>query len=249
MLALPRLLLTCGLCAALGSPARASVDIDLLAWFPDLKGSVRQSAGLADTVDFATDLGIRNRNFPELRARWQWGRRSSLRLGYTNWSYAGDNVLTRTFTYDGTAYVLGDRVLSSLNVNLLNLGYHWEPLQWKQVQVGLLFNVTTAFGDATLNVPARGIAERQSALLPLPNPGVTIHLTPSKILDLYAEAAGISAGKYGHLYNLEAGVSLNPDQYLRVTAVYRLFQLKAKDDPDFVNFRMSGPMFGIGWQF
>lgn len=241
-------------CAALtflAAPARADLDFELFEWFPQLDASARQSANPLDTIDARNDLGVRRENFPELRVKWQPGRKSELRLSYTNWHWRGDNVITRPFTFDNTTFLVNERLLSSTNLNVAKGTYHWQPFVWRRVQLGLLFNVSAIWGDLTITGVNSGTTESVSGAVPLPTVGASLNIQPSDVVGLYGEFSGIAAGEYGNIWELEAGVRLKPDKYFYAFGGWRIvdMDLKDPDTNDFVKFKLDGPFFGVNAGF
>lgn len=228
------------------SRAPANVDFEFRGWFPDFSGSA-QSQG--NTVDGDTDLAIGDRNFPELRLRWDHGRKSSLRASYTAWKLSGDNVLNRTFQFEGTTYNVGERVLTNMNVNVVRIGSEWRPFSWPKVQVGLLANVDLLWGDLRLAVPARAVFEQVEGFVPLPSIGLALRGQPSPRLVLFGEVSGLPGGEYGHLLDWEAGARVRLTGESHVAVGYRSFEVEARDDPDFVEIKLAGPFFDAGWRF
>lgn len=233
------------------SPAWAGdVNVELQAWFPNVSGSAQDDAlGAADTVSLKGDLGLQSENIPEVRATWDFGRRSQLRLAFCNFGGQGSNVINRTFNYGGSVYVVGDRVNSNYNFNVFESGYHWRLFQWPTVQIGFLAQLNVLWGQTALTVPARGVNERISGILPLPSLGATFAWQPWEQFHFFGEVSGMTAGEYGHLLEFEAGAEVQPAKGFLVKGGYRFMEAKAEDNPDFFELRIQGPFMETGWTF
>jgi len=234
-----------------GSPARAGeVNVELQAWFPNVSGSAQDQALLpGDTVSLKADLGVRAENVPEVRMTYDFGRRSQWRLSFANFGGQGSNLLTRTFNYGGSAFLVGDQVNSNYNFNVFESGYHWRVFQWPTVQVGFLAQLSAIWGQSAITVPARGINERISGILPIPSVGATFAWQPWEQFHLFGEVSGMTAGEYGHLLEFEGGAEVEPMEGFRVKGGYRYFEARGEDNPNFFELRLQGPFAEAGFTF
>jgi len=66
-------------------------------WFTDLEGKVKVTeADIGTDVDFKKDLDIKDEGYPEVRLTWYTGKKSKIRLAYTQVGYEGEADLQRT---------------------------------------------------------------------------------------------------------------------------------------------------------
>ncbi len=236
--------LTGALVLALVCPARAGdFKVEGVAWLPTLKAEGRDSSVPGD-VPFSAknDLGIDDQNFPELRLNWAFGKKSSLSASWMDLHYTGVGNVTRNITIQGTTYTAGTQVFSNFDLNVISLAYHRKLFWWPKFEIGGMLDVTTVFGDLGVNAVGFG-AQRIKGTLPLPLPGLTVKIMPTKNLDLFAKGKGFPAGDYGHIYDFELGATIKPVPDVGLTAAYRAFEVEAKDTntADFLKVRIAGP--------
>jgi len=78
---------------------------------------------------------------------------------------------------------------------------------------------------------------------------LAVDLNPHQIINIFAELSGMTAGKYGYFIDGEAGVKIMPIKNVGLIGGYRLFDIKAKDDPDFAKLRIDGFFAGLTVRF
>ena len=84
-----------------------------------------ESNGLATDIDARGDLGIPDTNFPAGSVEFRHGR-TRLRFDYTPIDYSGDQNVTRTILFGGREYTVGTRVVSSLELQHLQLSWSYQ---------------------------------------------------------------------------------------------------------------------------
>jgi len=90
----------------------------------------------------------------------------------------------------------------------------------------------------------------ESYTVPIPMVGVGGRVTVSPGLDVYATISGLPLASYGHIYDLETGVSYSPVSNLAVKAGYRKFGIDVPHGNDRGRrFTLGGPWFGLNYQF
>lgn len=82
-----------------------------------------------------------------------------------------------------------------------------------------------------------------------PTVGFAISTKASKEVNVYAEVSGAPLASYGHLYDYEGGVKYHPSENFNITAGYRVFDMKLKNDDEWAKLKFSGPFFSVDWQF
>jgi hypothetical protein len=243
----------------------AAVEFEGRYWMPDLsaKARVTDASIIGSDLNFKSELGIKDENFPEARFIWHTGPNSRIRAFYTQAGFKGDQVLTREVTFDGKTYTAGARVTSKLDVQYFGLGWIWEFINTldSKVKIGTILEAKGVAGKASLEAPGPAISESADFIGGLPTAGLAVAINPFKNdqpyssktilsgLGLFAEAAGMSAGRYGHFIDAEAGVRWVPVKYISVSAGYRAVSLKAQDKPDYATMELKGAFAAASIRF
>jgi hypothetical protein len=223
-------------------------------WMPDLKGKVKATEAYIGTdTDFKRDLGIKDENFPEARLTWYTGPKSKIRLAYTQADFEGDENLNRTIEFNGQTYTVGTRVKTDVKVRYLRLGWAWQFIDIGKgvVKLGTLLEGKGFWGKVSLEAPdlSPSIKESEKYLFGLPTLGIALDINPHKMVNVFGEASGLTAGSYGYIYDAEAGIKLIPVKFLSIIVGYRIFEIKAKDNPDYAKLRLHGPFAGATLRF
>ena len=228
-----------------------NVELEGWYWVTDLTAKARVTeSGLSGTeINFKDDLGIGDENFLEGRFTWHTGSRSRLRLAYTAISYEEESTITKNINFGGKTYTAGSKVKSSLDINYLRLAWVWQFLGAGPFKVGPMVEVKGFWVDTMLDAPALNIEESEDFAFGLPTVGVAADIKAHELINIFAEVSGITAGKYGYFLDGEAGVKIIPLKNLGAIAGYRIFDIKAKDDPDYARLKISGPYVGVTVRF
>jgi hypothetical protein len=223
-------------------------------WFTDLEGRVKVTeADIGTDINFKKDLDIKDEGYPEVRLTWYTGKKSKVRLAYTQVGYDGDAIVQRTILFNGTTYNRGTRVLTDLDIKYVRIGWAWQFINIDNglIKLGTLLEGKGFWTKTTLEasnlVPA--LREKEKFVFPLPTIGAALDINPHEMLNIFAEGSGLPAGKYGYMYDVEAGIKLIPIKILSIMGGYRLLEFKAKDDPDFAKVRVHGPFVGVTVRF
>jgi hypothetical protein len=223
-------------------------------WIPDLSGKVKASETFINTeVDFKRDLGIKDENFPEARLTWYTGPKSKIRLAYTQAGFDGDENLDRTIEFNGQTYTVGTRVETDVKVRYLRLGWAWQFIDIGEgvVKLGTLLEGKGFWGKVSIEAPdlSPSVRESEKFLLGLPTLGIALDINPHKMINIFGEASGLTAGSYGYVYDAEAGVKLIPIRFFSIIVGYRIFDIKAKYHSDYAKLRFHGPFAGATLRF
>jgi len=223
-------------------------------WITNLSGSAKVvDHGIGTDIDFKSDLGLTNKNFPEGRFTWYTGPNSRLRLAYTQIDYSGDKDIARILEFNGKTYTLGTRVITDLKVNYLKLGWIWQFIHTADgvFKLGTVLEAKGFWTDTSLKAPNMipPIDESKKLVAGLPTVGLAIDINPHEIVNIFGEVSGLPAGKYGYFFDGEAGVKIIPIKNFSIVGGYRLFDIKADDDPNYAKLRISGPFVGATVRF
>lgn len=243
--------------AACASASDAIVEFEGRYWMPDLaaKARVTESNLVGTDVNFKSELGLKDEDFPEGRFTYHLTPNSKIRAFYTQAEFNGDQTVSRQIIFDGKTYDVGTQVKTDLELQYFGLGWVWEFIDvfGGRLKAGTILEAKGVAGKVTLDAPVAGIKESTDFIAGLPTVGACIAVNPFKNnapyvsdtilsdLSFYAEAAGMSAGEYGYFVDAEAGVRWTPIKYVSVSGGYRVVSLKAEDDPDYARFELKGP--------
>jgi hypothetical protein len=131
----------------------------------------------------------------------------------------------------------------------------------EKVKIGTILEAKGFAGKASLNAPALAIDESTDFLAGMPTVGLSLTVNPFKEaqpyksesilsnLGFYAEAAGMSAGKYGYFIDAETGVRWVPVKYVSVSGGYRMVSLKAEYEDDYAKLALKGAFAACSIRF
>ena len=220
----------------------ADMNVELRHWKADLDSSARVTDnGIGSTVDFNKDLGINDKSFNEIRLSW-----GKVRLAYTNFDYTGFNTLSRDIDFNGDHYSANEDVTSKLDIKYYRLGL-MRPLINSTVKVDWMIDIKGFSFDTAIESELDSGSKKFSGALPTLGVAASSQITNN--LSAYGEISGLPFGKYGHILDAEAGVKYSVINNLSVAAGYRVFDLKAKDDEDFAQIKLTGPYFKASYFF
>lgn len=223
-------------------------------WMPDLKGRVKiTDHDIGTTVDLREDLDIKDENYWEKRITWYTGPNSKIRIAYTQANYEGDEILQRTIKFGEETYTVGTRVVTDVDLRYIRLGWAWQFINigGGTLKLGTLLEGKGFWGKAAIEAPDLVTPIKESAryIFGLPTLGLALNIRPHKILDIFAEGSGMTAGSYGFVYDAEAGIKLIPIKILSIMGGYRIMEFRVESDDDFVKARAHGPFVGVTVRF
>jgi hypothetical protein len=223
-------------------------------WFTDLEGRVKVTdADIGTDINLKRDLDIEDEGYPEVRLTWYTGKKSKIRLAYTQVDYDGDANIQRTILFDGTTYNVGTRVVTDLDIKYVRIGWAWQFINIDNgfLKLGTLIEGKGFWGKTTLEAPdlVPALREKEKFVFALPTIGAALDINPHKMLNIFAEGSGLTAGRYGYMYDAEVGMKLIPIRILSIIGGYRLLGFKAEHHDDFAKARVHGPFVGVTVRF
>ena len=239
-----------GLCIVITSSFAGSlIEVEGRYWITDLEGKAKVTTTAAGTdINLKDDLGVKDEDFPEVRATLSLLGSSKLRLAYTQVGYSGDQNISRTVVFDGQTYSLGVNVDTDIDLQYIRLGWIWEFLNISdKLKISSLIEAKGFVIDASLKTPV--ISESENFTGGVPAVGVLVEFQPFKKIGVFAEVSGIDVGSYGYLYDAEIGIKINPIDNFSINAGYRMFDLNFEDDSDYAKLKITGPFFSGEFRF
>lgn len=219
-------------------------------WFGRMEAQI-QSGGVMGTEFDARDLGFEDTGLLEARLTCRTGENSLIRAFYTQAEYRGDRAISRTIVYEGSTYPAASVVQSDFDLAYCGLGWIWKPFNFfdARVRAGTIAEVKGISADLALHSPAMGGGSSEHFTVPFPSAGLVFECSPFDFLRLFAEASGLSAGRYGYFIDGEAGVGFSPAGFISFTGGYRLIQAAGDDPPDYGRVRVAGAFASAAIRF
>jgi len=227
-------------------------------WFPtaDLtlaSGGSGALAGIPGTdINGKRDLGLADKNLPQLNLVLKAGRRHKLRVQFVPIKYEQSAILSRQIDFNGQRYTVGLPVNSTLNWKALRLGYEYDfvvksrgyggfIIEDKQTDVRVdiatpLSNPPTQFAHARAPIPALGGVARYWIV---PRVSVTADVTGFKIPD------SVDNRYNAHYVDMDVYGTLNATKNVGVKVGYHSIDLGYKFKEDTGSFRLKGAYVGV----
>jgi hypothetical protein len=228
-------------------PEQYHLRLEFARWTPKLGADLQIGAG-GTLIDVKQDLGLRDERAKVWSGALQFARGLKLRASRTPLDYQGDVAVQRAFSFQGTSYEVADRVVSSLKGQYYTGALELDFVRTRAGYLGLMIGAQVFDYDAILEIPARGIREQSSKIVPIPVVGATGRLYFGR-LSVSGEISGLTIGKRGHVYEASAAAGVHVSDRLALKGGYRRFNLHGENEPDLVDLTMEGWHFGAEVSF
>ncbi len=228
----------------------AGVEFEARLWAPDLSGSAQVGAGTdSNAIDLVSDLGFAEDETLEGRLIWRPSKRTSVRLDYSDFDYAGDAQLDREVSFAGTTFQLDARVASMLELEYGGLGIAWQFLSpaGGRFRLGPLVEARGLRGTAGISTDVLGIlplSATEEFELAFAAAGIVLDFEPSAKVHVYAEWTTSVESDDGDLTDVEAGLRFYALDMLALTIGYRRLEIDAMDGNEMFDLELDGPFFG-----
>ncbi len=220
-------------------------------WFPDLSADVKTTVGgVTGEFDAKTDLGVEDKNSAAGEAFLRIGN-LHFRVGYMPLKFSGDKILTDNVVFNGRSYPVGSRVITDLDLKMLDGEIQYDFLNPDLVaadfNLGLILKVKYADGKVELAGDAG--TETKDFKAPIPMVGLAAGVGILKdFLRVDARAAGM-AYSGNHLYEGDAYASITPFPFIRLQGGYRIIDLAIDEDDIVAKVKLKGPYVGAQISF
>jgi hypothetical protein len=175
--------------------------------------------------------------------------RHKFNFSYLPLKWDGDTVLTRTIQFSGQTYTAGTRVQSEADLKMFKGGYELDFIVGKFGFLGGSLDVMVTNVHAQLKAPSLTLDEKEDFTVPIPMVGLIGRITPIKWVNLTAKVSGLPLGSYGHAFDAEAYLEINPIKYVGISAGYRYFSFLAEYDENKLDFKLDGPFAALKVRF
>lgn len=230
------------------------IEFEARQFRPDMKFNI-QSDSIdyhGGAVNFKDDLGIKDTNANEFRLHVK----DNLRLAYTKLGYSGNSTLTDTLQYDGVTYNVGANIDSKFDMTYARVTL-LRPITSNPVfDAKWLIDIKGFKLDTRVHGQASGgsettATEKVQGVIPTLGFAVNANINPLGVTKVYAEVSGLPMGKYGHLYDIEAGIKHYITPFTTVNVGYRALDINVKDSDsdEKAQLKLSGPYFGASFKF
>ena len=233
----------------------AGVELSARLWTPDLAGTARVGdAAAATTIDLVSDLGFGDDEGLEGRLIWRPTRRTSVRLDYASFDFAGDARLDRAVTFADTTFQLDAQVRSLLELEYGGVGFGWQFLSSRdgRLRFGPLLEARGLRGEAGISADILGIlslSAREDFEAAFAAVGVLLDVEPTRRLHLAARWSASVESDEADLTDIEAAVRYFPIDALAISIGYRRLEIDAADGDEMVDFEIDGPFLGAVLRF
>lgn len=227
------------------------VSVEGIYWLATLKAEGKfVDNNIGERLDFVDDLGISDRDLPAARLTFRIGENHRLRLGYIRMDYDGKKTLRKDIEFAGKVYSFGEKVKTDLDIQQINLAWTWQFVNLIDDRLRLGTVVDLKFADIKAQVRSARLGRESTDLtFALPTAGIAADALVSDRFGLFAEATGITAGKYGWLADAETGLRIRPVSNIGISGGYRVLFADVEYGGNSLDMRINGPFVGVSISF
>ena len=212
------------------------------------EGSIAGTGGGTEVkLDIEDDLNLDDSENLTAEIALNWGD-SHFSFNYLPVSFSGSGVLTVDGEYDDQPFSVGDRVKTTLDIDIYDIGYTYYLLNFDDLpsrfQLGIELAVKVADVDITFQDQTQNFIESESVTVPIPTVGLRSRIALADFLGVSARA-GYMEYDDDHILDIEAQLEFSPFPLVGLYAGYRYFDLKIDEDDVFVETKFSGPFGGL----
>lgn len=230
-----------------------AVQLELRYFAPKIKGSIGGNSYFSqrtyeNKLDMEQDLGIKDAQAPEVKVSGKHWSVDFMRLKSSNNGYRLQAPIKyKSRTYKGNL---------DTNMDMTYLSVDWRQDMKKSEQAKTWW----AVGAKYIRLHARSAGldsydemesdeDTASGVIPSVGVGGIWSLDRGNHWQLTAALSGMPLGHYGHVADLEAGVSWLPAAAWKVSAGWRMLDLQLNRDDKKASYQAQGPFFSLGYSF
>lgn len=184
------------------------------------------------TLSGENDVGLSShQSMPNFELTLLPGKHNLIRINAFNSRRDGQAVLSKSVLFDGNTYAVGSEVKSTLNINLIGVGYGYRVLKAERYELDADISVQIASVETNVYVPTQNIREADSDVVPLPLVGLEgrWEVIPKwNLLGRYQWLGGSSTNVKGAIRDWRVGVKWQFTQHLGVGLNYRGFGINVE---------------------
>lgn len=205
------------------------------------------------TLSGENDLGLRDsRAMPDFELTVLPGKRHQLRINGMNSRRDGVAVLNVPIQFDGNTYNAGRLVRSTLNLNMVGVGYGYRALKTERYELDGTLSVQITNVKATADVPADAQHGGDSYTVPLPFIGAEGRwevLRKWWLTGRYQWLGATVGDVKGSIHDWRVGVQWQFNPHLGVGLQYRDFDInvdsRSNSHPGRVDLKFRGPQLQV----
>lgn len=220
-------------------------------WNPGPTMSITsESLGIiGSTIDFKSDLGLKQTRFKAFRATLHPARKHKFRFEYIPIDYKQNATLRRDIVFNGQRYNVGVPVISELDWKAYRFSYEYDFISMAKGFGGFVLDLKQTDVKATLRSPI--LDEFTKLQAPVPSIGgiARVYVTPA--VSITGELSGIRIPKNeqydfnGHYADLDIYGTVNINRNVGAQFGYRSFDVDAVIKDDSGSFTLKGIYFGV----
>lgn len=235
--------------------------LDISLWNVGINTVVRADATATQpgtTLDGESDVGLADGKLtPDIELTLFPGKRHIARINGFSSRRSGSAVLTRTVSFDGNNYTIGQSVRSTLNMDMLGVGYAYRLFKAPRYELDLGLDVQITSIETSLEaVPPTTTPESIDGVLPIPMLDMEgrWEVLPKWQLQARYRWLGVNRSDVkANLSDWRAGVQWQFSQHLAVGLHYRSFSIAVdsatNSDPGSLHLDFKGAQLGVRASF
>jgi len=207
--------------------------------------------GFGTKIDIESDLGAEDSENMMVEAAFNIGD-IKLSANYMPLSFEGDSILSRSILFNGQLYTFGSRVVSNLDMDILDLGLTYYFINMDDAptrfQLGVELSTKITDAEALIKDVATGVEESASETLPLPTIGLRGRVAFSDFVGINGRI-GYLGYSDNHFLDADVQIEVSPIPLLGLFAGYRHIDIAIDESDIFVDTEFSGFYGGAFFRF
>jgi len=236
-----------------GDPARFQIELRL--FMPDPWRALTYGTGIpGNTINLAGDVGVEEKNSPELRFCLLPSAASRIRFGWLHTRFDGHNAIASTFNFNGAQYGGGATVTGDVYQDYYYVNWAYEPIEIGEedtFRAGFVLGLHGWKSEIRMFNSAPTLATDKHFDNFFPAVGLAVDWAPSEYVTIFLEASGAHQGAEGWHLDGEGGVKLCPAKLLAIVLSYRQLEIAnaERDSNWFGRWTIRGPYAGVDFRF
>jgi hypothetical protein len=230
-----------------GSAEEYTLRLEYLFWSPRPQGELQKGLGSAEgtLLDADADLGLAAAKASPLRGTLRLGGAWKLRASWAPLGFGGDQPAPRSFTYGTIVARTSDRIITSIQGNLVTTDLEWDFANRPTGFLGALVGVKFFDVDALVLDVDTATRVVDTHRLPIPVLGLVARTYTGRYLSFEGEVSGITAGSRGHVWEWLLAARGHVSDHLAATGGYHSLRVEGRTDRDFFSLRFGAWTFGV----
>ncbi len=185
---------------------------------------------LADSEEMVAELGVSLGDF-------------KISAGYMPLSFQGNSLLTRPIFFDGELYNIGTPIRSSVDLDIIDIGFTWYFLNMDdtptRLQVGVEVAAKITDAEASLVDDLTKRTETASATVPIPTVGLRGRVALADFVGVNGRFGYLGYGD-NHFLDADVQIEFSPLPLVGIYAGYRYLDIAIDESDIYVDSDFSG---------